>query len=93
MTQETMKSTLDDLKDAREVIERAQAEKNQKIQQLEIQIKALTAELDSVNAYYSGINELLDRLSTVKGAPQQQRIAVQILELRDRKNSLKKVAR
>lgn len=62
------------------------------IQQLEIQVNALTTELESVHSYYKGMNDLLDRLSVVKGPAQKQRVAMQILDLRDRKLSLKKVA-
>lgn len=93
MANESIQDTVNELREMRTTIERSTEGKDHRIQQLEIQVQALMAELESVNAYYGGINELLDRLSTVKGAPQQQRIAVQILELRNRKNGLRKVER
>lgn len=93
MTGTSIQDTVNELREARTMVEKVSESKDHHIQQLEIKVQALTAELESINAYYGGINELLDRLATVKGAVQQQRIAVQIMELRNRKSGLKKVVR
>lgn len=93
MTGTSIQDTVNELREARTLVEKAAESKDHHIQQLEIKVQALTAELDSINTYYGGINALLDRLATVKGAVQQQRIAVQIMELRNRKSGLKKVER
>lgn len=93
MTSESVQDAVNEIRDARAQVESMISGNSSKVQQLEIQVSALKAELEAVNAYYSGINNLLDRLSEVKGAQQQQRIAVQILDLRNRKKSLKKVER
>lgn len=93
MVSESIQDTVNELREMRTTVERTSVDKDHRIKQLEIQVAALTAELESTNTYYKGISELLDRLSAVKGALQQQRIAVQILELRNRKQNLRKVDR
>lgn len=91
MSSESIQDTVNEIRETRTQLENIEVNNALHIHKLELKVQALTAELDSLNTYYSGINDLLDRLSTVKGAVQKQRIAIQIMDLRDRKRGLKRV--
>lgn len=93
MTSESVKSAVEEIREARAKMEKLISEKDQQIQGLEFQVRAIRAELESVTEYYAGMNTILDRLASVKGAVHQQRIALDLLHLRDRKKGLKKVER
>lgn len=93
MSSESIQETVNELRETRSQVEKMVQERASHVQQLELQVQALRAELDSVNEYYGGINGLLDRLASVKGAPQQQRVALEILELRNRKRGIRRVVK
>lgn len=93
MSSESMQDAVNELRDTRAQVESMMSGNATRVQQLEIQVSALKKELEEVNTYYAGINGLLDRLANVKGAAQQQRVAIEILELRNRKKGLRKVER
>jgi hypothetical protein len=87
-------SIADSLKEIRAQLEGQEVvELQAKSTQLQIQIDVLTGELAKERTYYAGINGLLDKLATVRGDTHRLRIALQILDLRNRKLSLKKVER